>query len=94
MTYLYHYHERHTQPFRNLSFLSMEEAKEVLAHLIESNPEYWYVKKYGGFLERRRALEQKARELFISKGGLVASHAPHYLTLGKSDFLKDWFLKG
>jgi len=92
MKYLYHYYEKGTQPFRNLSFLNIEDANRVLNDLIDTNPEYWYLKKYGGFLERRRELETKAREIFKIKGGMTYTHAPHYLVVGECEFLKSWFV--
>ncbi|WP_237179043.1 hypothetical protein [Paenibacillus sp. MMS18-CY102] len=46
------------------------------------------------YLQIRRGLETKTRELFISKGGKPSRKYPHYMTLGQCPWLLDWYPAG
>ncbi len=91
--YLYHYYEKEIGPFRNLSDLSLEEAKEKL-HKIKQENTTFAAQRFDGYLERRVELEQLARELFIQKGGKPIRTVPHYMVIEDCDWLCDWYKEG
>jgi hypothetical protein len=78
----------------NLSELSFDNAKDILEDLKNTNPAFFDLKEVGTdwFLNRRKYLEEKIRDLFIKKGGAPKSKVPHYMSLGESDYLKEWFI--
>lgn len=87
---LYHYYDLKTGPFKNLSDLSLVEAKQVQDKL-RKNGIGFASKRSEGYIKIRRELELKAREIFIRKGGKPERVVPHYMTLGKCDWLLDWY---
>lgn len=87
---LYHYYEASTGPFRNLSVLSPEEAQKVSRRIREEGTAF-AGRRPPDYLEIRRELEGKARELFVRKGGKPRGPFPHYMTLGACDWLKTWY---
>lgn len=93
MEYLYHYYDESTGPFRNLSDLSPEEAENVLADIRRSKRGF-ASRRSPDYLVIRRALELKAREAFIAKGGRPLRQHPHCMTLGSCPWLLDWYPKG
>ena len=44
-----------------------------------------------GYMTIRTELEQRAREMFIHKGGEPVMRYPHYMTLGPCDWLNEWY---
>ncbi|KUP20519.1 hypothetical protein [Paenibacillus sp. DMB5] len=93
MDMLYHYYEKALGPFRNLSDLPAAEAEEVLG-AIRREKEVMASRRPEGYLERRRELEQLARELFTAKGGNPVRTVPHYMVFGECDWLKSWYAEG
>ncbi len=90
---LYHYFEKSKGPFKNLSDLSIDKAKEVL-NKIKIEEEVFASRRFEGYLERRKELEQKARNIFISKGGEPIRQVPHYMVVEECEWLKTWYKKG
>ncbi|GIP31927.1 hypothetical protein [Paenibacillus sp. J2TS4] len=90
---LFHYYERETGPFRNLSDLSLDEARDVL-HELRQSGEVFSSQRSDDYMEIRRDLEDRARELFIRKGGQPIRKRPHYMTLGECPWLKGWYREG
>ena len=66
--YLYHYYEKSKGPFLNLSDLNINDAQKLMDEVKENN-DLMASHRYDGYLERRKELEQIARNIFISKGG-------------------------
>lgn len=93
MEMLYHYYEKVLGPFRNLSDLPAAEAEEVLGS-IRREKKVMASRRPDGYLERRRELEQLAREMFIAKGGKPIRTAPHYMVVGECEWLKSWYDDG
>jgi hypothetical protein len=91
--YLYHYYEYRNGPFRSLSNLPMEEAEAVLDELRQSG-KVFAGKRAADYLQVRRQLERKARELFVRKGGKPQLEFPHYLTLDECDWIRSWYEDG
>lgn len=90
---LYHYYEEEQGPFKNLSSLEMNEAEELLQK-IRNKKETFASKRPLDYLRVRKELENKARELFILKGGKPRNVYPHYMTWGACEWIKDWYRNG
>lgn len=90
---LYHYYEKATGPFRNLSDLPIADAQAILDGIKKDNATF-AAHRYDGYLERRQELEQLVRGLFIEKGGKPRRAAPHYMVLGQCDWLRSWYREG
>lgn len=75
---LYHYYEKETGPFHNLSDLPVNIAQEILNGIKAANTTY-AAGRYDGYLEWRMQLEQLARGIFISKGGNPIRKVPSNL---------------
>ena len=87
---LCHYFEKSTGPFRNLSDLTLDEAHAVQNNL-HKDEKVFASKRQSNYLEIRRDLEQKARELFILKGGKPKRKVPHYMTFGECHWFNEWY---
>jgi len=89
-TALYHYYEYSQGPFRNLSDLPMKEAQKVQRQLKQTGKGF-ASKRSDDYMSIRRELEDKARRMFIAKGGTPLRSRPHYLTLGETPWLQEWY---
>jgi len=90
MIYLYHYFDRRTGPFRNLSDLPQARAKDIL-DAIRAKQEGFASQRDGAYLARRTELEQLAREMFIKKGGKPIRTVPHYMVAEACPWLLTWY---
>ncbi|MFW6313035.1 MAG: hypothetical protein ACOC2N_04040 [Spirochaetota bacterium] len=88
--HLYHYYDESTGPFCNLSDMPLAEAQEVQASFA-SRHEYFASRRAPGYVETRFGLEDRLRDCFISLGGRPVRSRPHYLTLGRCDWLLGWY---
>ncbi|WNS43368.1 hypothetical protein [Paenibacillus sp. MMS20-IR301] len=93
MDCLYHYYDESTGPFRNLSDLAPAAAESVLSGIREQNKGF-ASKRSPDYLEIRRGLEERARAMFIAKGGRPLRQQPHYMTFGSCPWLLDWYPDG
>ena len=93
LDYLYHYYEKRTGPFRNLSDLALDEAQKVL-NRIKAENQVMAAHRFSGYLERRKELEGIARKLFVEKGGKPIRKAPHYMVVGECPWLQSWYEDG
>ena len=91
--WLYHYFERETGPFRNLSDLSPEEAMAIHTQL-KKRKDVFASKRSDDYYIIRRQLEEEARRRFIAKGGRPIRLRPHYMTLGECPWIKEWYREG
>ncbi len=89
--YLYHYYDKETGPFRNLSNLSVEEAKEVLGTIKATRPNSQCAQRQDEYVEYRRNCEKILRAEFAKKGGKMLREAPHYMVVGHSPWLSTWY---
>lgn len=89
---LYHYFEHAAGPFRNLSALEADEAERVAAR-IRAEGRIFASKRSADYLAVRRGLEQRARTMFLEKGGRPISPYPHYMTVGPCPWLETWFVQ-
>ncbi|WP_192716637.1 hypothetical protein [Paenibacillus sp. OAE614] len=92
MLVLYHYYEAARGPFRNLSCLPLEEAREILGQIAKEGKTF-ASKRAGDYMDIRLKLEGRVREAFIAKGGQPANPYPHYMTLGPCDWLCSWYVE-
>ena len=66
--YLFHYYEKKSGPFSNLSSVPLPDAQKILNGL-KSERQTMASQRYDGYLQRRHELESIARAIFIEKGG-------------------------
>ena len=90
---LYHYYEKCNGPFKNLSDLPLEKAQGVLDN-IKAESQVMAAQRYPGYLERRKELEQIARNILIAKGGEPVRQVPHYMVVGECPWLQTWYQQG
>ena len=90
---LYHYYEASKGPFLNLSDFPLEEAERVLGE-IRQKGEVFASQRDEDYVQIRRELETKVRQLFIAKGGKPVRERPHYMILGACPWLIDWYQDG
>lgn len=93
MKYLYHYYEKAKGPFLNLSDLNIENAKSIMK-TIKAESIIFASHRNNKYLNRRKKLEQIARDIFISKGGKPIRCVPHYMVVGKCIWLESWYKNG
>jgi hypothetical protein len=91
--FLYHYYEAECGPFRNLSDLAPA-AAEAVQHELRKRGDVFASRRSDDYLTIRRQLEDRARELFIHKGGEPVRQRPHYMTLGACDWIRQWYRDG
>lgn len=89
--YLYHYFERETGPFNNLSDLAEEEALKVLEAIKNSRPDSMCAKRSSEYVKARLYYENILRNEFRKKGGNIERNVPHYMTVGHSLWLSTWY---
>ena len=89
--YLFHYYEKERGPFRNLSELSNEESLKVLNLLRRTNKTFTDLQS--DYLVCRKEYEQKARELFILKGGKPRRLVPQYMVVESCEWLNRWYFE-
>lgn len=90
---LYHYYESARGPFLSLTDLPQQEAMIVHGQL-KKDKSLFASKRSDDYLLIRRDLEQRARDLFIEKGGKPIRTVPHYMTMGKCQWLREWYKDG
>ena len=73
---LYHYFDKKTGPFRNLSDLSEEEAYKVLLSIKAEKPETMCAKRQDSYVADRRRFEAILRTEFRKKYGLPQDWNP------------------
>lgn len=90
---LYHYYETEKGPFLNLSDLPTDKAEQVLNHL-RQDKRLFASQRSTDYLDMRRTLEAQIRRLFTQKGGRPTRIRPHYMVVGASPWLKQWYRHG
>ena len=91
---LYHYYDRTVGPFRNLSEVSVGEAKAVLDRIRKEKPRSQSALRDPLYVEHRRNCEEILRQEFVKKGGRMERRVPHYLVVEHSPWLSTWFENG
>jgi len=91
--FLSHYYEARRGPFRNLSHLPSDEAEGLLARIRQAGTTF-AAGRAEDYLQVRRELEDRVRELFAAKGGRPMLRRPHYMILGACGWVKGWYEDG
>jgi hypothetical protein len=91
--FLSHYYERAHGPFRNLSQIPLADAERILAH-IRQRGDVFASQRAQDYLSIRRDLEDQVRRKFVAKGGIPILERPHYMILGASPWLCEWYQDG
>lgn len=89
--YLYHYYEKGTPPFRNLSDLPVDEAVNILNKIKAERPNTQCAARQPEYVTDRLHYEGILRREFLKKGGKISRKAPHYMTVEHSPWLSTWF---
>lgn len=89
--HLYHFYEKSTGPFRNLSDLPIEEAQEVVKRVKEERPGTQCATRPDVYVQYRRNCENILRTEFAKKGGKMERNVPHYMTVEFSLWMTTWF---
>lgn len=89
--YLYHYYDKKVGAFRNLSDVSIEEAKSVLEKISKAKPHSQAALRNDKYVENRRNCENILRTEFAKRGGLMTRQAPHYMVVEHSPWLSTWY---
>lgn len=88
--FLYHYYEAKVGAFISLSDLPFGEAERILDQ-IRAEGVVFASRRRKDYLRVRRELEERARKMFIEKGGKPRRLTPHYMTLGECLWFKEWY---
>lgn len=88
---LYHYYNKNTKPFLNLSDLDMAEANRLLDQIRQTKPDSYCAKRPPDYMKRRQYYEQILREEFQKKGGKITRNVPHYMIVEQSAWLSSWY---
>ena len=89
--YLYHYFDVRTGPFKSLTSIPQEEAREVIEKIKAERPDSLCAQRNDEYVKRRHNCETMLREAFAAKGGIMEIDSPHYMVLGYSPWLSTWF---
>lgn len=90
---LFHYYEKELGPFKNLSSLPLKEGEQIMRQ-IKRHGKGFASQRTDDYLQIRRELEEKARAIFISKGGHPMNNFPHYMTFGPCEWIREWYTEG
>lgn len=89
--YLYHYYDKETGPFKNLSDVSIEEANEILHSISSRKPHVQCAKRQATYMRKRLYYENILRCEFEKKGGIIRRNSPHYMVVEHSPWLSTWY---
>ena len=88
---LYHYFDKNIGPFKNLSDLEIDEAKELLENIKRNRPNCQCAKRQPSYVEDRLYYENILRNEFQKKGGKIERQVPHYMVVEHSPWLSTWY---
>lgn len=89
--FLYHYFDKKTGPFMNISELSMEQSNNVLNRIKEEKPTTQSAQRDTEYMFRRHMYEDIMRKEFLKKGGIITRQVPHYMVVEHSPWISTWF---
>lgn len=89
--FLYHYFDKTVGAFKNISDISVNEAKAVLDDIKRTKPNAQSAMRHDKYVEYRRNCEKIIRTEFIKKGGFAERTSPHYMVVEHSPWLSTWF---
>ena len=89
--YLYHFFDKRTGPFRSLTSISPEEAKDMIEKIKKERPDSQCAQRHNHYVEYRHNCEAIQRREFTAKGGVMEKTSPHYMVVEFSPWLSTWF---
>ena len=89
--YLYHYYDRRTGPFRNISELSYDGAEALLERIRRERPASLCAQRDEEYMQKRRENEKTVRDRFLKLGGRTERSVPHYMVFGHCPWLLSWY---
>lgn len=89
--FLYHYYDAKIGPFKNISDLSVDDAKQLLDEIKKERPDCQCAKRQESYVEDRIYYEDILRNEFQKKGGRIDRRIPHYMVVEHSPWLETWY---
>ena len=89
--FLYHFYDARSGPFKSLTSISQDEAREVIERIKIERPNSQCALRHDKYVQYRHNCERMLREAFAKKGGIMEIDSPHYMVLGFSPWLSTWF---
>ena len=89
--FLYHYYDAKIGPFKNISDLSVDDAKQLLDDIKKERPDCQCAKRQERYVEDRIYYEDILRNEFQKKGGRIDRRIPHYMVVEHSPWLETWY---
>ena len=89
--YLYHFFDKRTGPFRSLTTVSREEAKDIIERIKAERPDSQCAGRHDKYVEYRHNCEAILRREFAAKGGIMEKDTPHYMVVEFSPWLYTWY---
>lgn len=89
--FLYHYYDKKSGPFLNLSELTNDKANKLISKIKIEKPNVQCAQRDNEYMFRRRMYEDIMRKEFIKKGGIIKREIPHYMVVEHSPWLNTWF---
>lgn len=89
---LFHYYDKDTGPFKNLSELDDSLANQILLNIKKNKPDSFCAKRSDSYMKDRRYFEEILRNEFLKKGGKIERLSPNYFTVGEVKWLESWYL--
>ena len=88
---LYHYYNKDSKPFLNLSDLELAEANELMEKFRRERPDSYCAKRPTEYMANRLYYENILREEFQKKGGKMQRKVPHYMVVEPCKWLRSWY---
>ena len=89
--FLYHFFDARTGPFKSLTSISQDEAREVIERIKIERPNSLCAARHDKYVQYRHNCERMLREAFANKGGIMEIDSPHYMVLEFSPWLSTWY---
>ena len=88
---LYHYYNKDSKPFLNLSDLELAEANDLMEKFRRERPDSYCAKRPTEYMANRLYYENILREEFQKKGGKMQREVPHYMVVEPCKWLRSWY---
>lgn len=88
---LYHYYNKDSKPFLNLSDLELAEANKLMEEFRRERPDSYCAKRPTEYMANRLYYENILREEFQKKGGKMQRKVPHYMVVEPCKWLRSWY---
>ena len=89
--FLYHYFSKSIGPFRNLSDLPINNAKNILKQFQKNNPSSQPASRPIDYIDRRINFENILKNKFIEIGGKPERNYPQYMIVEHYEWFMTWY---